>query len=281
MIIDAHTHIYPDAVAEKALKTVITNIKGKLKAYTDGTLDGLVASMDAAGIDLSIVLAIATDPRHGSGILEWIKQDIHRSSRLIFFGSVHPYDPDYKSVIEQIKDMGIQGIKLHPAYQGFPVDSKDVYKMYDEVLRNDLILHFHAGLDRSLPESDYTSVERFSRFLEDFQGSKIILAHAGGDGEWGKVLELLGNKKCYYDVAFVLEDMARNDDAKELLRLNEDYFVFGTDSPWRDQSRYVKLIRNAEFLSEEQKSKLLYKNILKLIRIESMANRKWQMENEK
>ncbi len=91
MIIDAHTHIYPDAVAKKALKTVITNIKGKLNAYTNGTLDGLLASMDAAGIDRSIVLPIATDPRHGNGILEWIRQEMQRCSRLIFLSLWDPF----------------------------------------------------------------------------------------------------------------------------------------------------------------------------------------------
>jgi hypothetical protein len=267
MIVDAHAHIYPDSVAEKALRTVIENINGKLTAHTDGTYDSLLASMSRAGIDFSIVLPIATDPRHGSGILDWVRQEIHRSSHLIFFGSVHPYDPDYKTVIQQFKELGIQGIKLHPAYQGFPVDSKDVYKVYEEVLRNDLVLHFHAGLDRSLPESDYTSVERFSRFMSDFQGSKTILAHAGGDGEWDKVLELLADKKCYYDVAFVLEDLGLSKHGRELFRINEDYFVFGTDSPWRDQQKYVDLIRNSEFLTGEQKEKIFYKNIKKLIRI--------------
>jgi uncharacterized protein len=267
MIIDAHTHIYPDDVAGKALKTVIDNTKGKLNAWTDGTFHGLLSSMDNAGVDFSIVLPIATDPRHGIGILEWIRQSVHFSPRVIFFGSVHPYDPDFRTVIRQMKELGIQGIKLHPAYQGFPVDSMDVYGVYEEVLRNDLILHFHAGLDRSLPESDYTSVKRFSRFMSDFQGSRIILANAGGDGEWDKVLDLLGDKKCYYDVSFVLEDMSRDEHAKELYRLNEDYFVFGTDSPWRDQARYVQLVRNSDFLTEEQKSKLFYKTILKLIKI--------------
>jgi uncharacterized protein len=283
MIIDAHTHIYPDAVAEKALKTVITNIKGKLSAYTNGTLDGLVASMDAAGIDRSIVLPIATDPRHGNGILEWIRQEIQRSSRLIFFGSVHPFDPEHRSIVEQMRDFGIQGIKLHPAYQDFPADSKEMYSLYEFILKNDMVLYFHAGHDPSLPESDYSSVERFSRLVNDFQGSKIVLAHAGGYREWDKVLELLGGKTCYYDIAFVLEDMAQSNHAKELFRSNEDYFIFGTDSPWRDQSQYVELIRNSTFLSEEQKSKLLYKNILKLIRIDQdqEADGKWKMANGK
>lgn len=46
MIIDAHTHIYPDRVAHRALRTVIGNTGGHLDAFTDGTRDGLLASMN-------------------------------------------------------------------------------------------------------------------------------------------------------------------------------------------------------------------------------------------
>jgi uncharacterized protein len=114
VIVDAHTHIYPDLVAEKALRTVRGNTNGQLNACTEGTFGSLFASMDSAGIDCSIVLPIATDPRHGSGILEWIRRSIRLSPRLIFWGSVHPYDPDYRSVIQQTRELGIQGIKLNP-----------------------------------------------------------------------------------------------------------------------------------------------------------------------
>lgn len=266
MIIDAHTHIYPDSVAQRAIRTIIDNTKGQLDAYTDGTYNNLIHSMDKAGVDFSIVLTVATNPSQGIGILQWIQKMRERSKRLLYFGSVHPYDSNYKELLREIKLIGLQGIKFHPAYQDFPVDSKDAYKVYEEALKNDLVLHFHSGFDMSLPHCDYTSVERFSKFVNDFKGSKIILAHAGGDNEWEKVMDLLGGKQCYFDIAFVLENMKRSGQAKELYRQNDDYFVFGTDSPWRDQQHYVELIRASVTMNDEQKEKMFYKNIQKLIR---------------
>ena len=85
--------------------------------------------------------------------------------------------------------------------------------------------------------------------------------------EWDKVMELLGGRGCYFDIAFVLDMMRKSESAKELYRQNEDYFVFGTDSPWADQKRYVHLIETSQTLSDEQREKMFYKNILKLIRI--------------
>lgn len=269
MIIDAHTHIYPEAVAPKAIKTIIGNTGGQLTAYTDGTFQNLMSSMDEAEIDFSVVLSVATQPNQGEKIIQWIDEMRNRSSRLIYFASVHPADPDFKKRIQDIKDRGIPGIKFHPAYQNFPVDSKEAYDVYEEALKNDLVLHFHSGFDMSLPHCDYTSVERFSRFLESFKNSKIILAHAGGDQQWEEVLKKLGDKGCFFDIAFVLENMKRCDHARELYRQNENYFVFGTDTPWKSQKDYVKMIRESKTLTSEQRDKMFFKNILKLISLPS------------
>jgi predicted TIM-barrel fold metal-dependent hydrolase len=268
VIIDAHTHIYPDLVAKKAIRTIITNIKGQLVAHTNGTFDGLMDSMDTADVDISIVLPVATSPGQGSGILQWIKVLAPRSPRMIFFGSVHPQDPDYRNCIRQMKDFGLQGLKFHPGYQGFAVDSKAAYAIYEEALKHDMVMYFHSGYDPSLPECDYTSVERFAALLKDFKGAKIVLAHGGGFGEWNKVMDLLGDKECFFDVAFVLESMERCKEAKELYRQNEDRFLFGSDSPWRDQKKYVELIRNSTTLTREQKEKLFSINARKLIKLQ-------------
>ncbi len=266
MIIDAHTHIYPDHVAEKAISTILGNTSGQVHAYTNGTLANLLSSMDKADIDLSIVLTVATSPQQGQGIIKWLKQIINHSPRLIYFGSVHPADPDYKSVIREMAAMGLQGLKFHPAYQGHPADGKEAYRVYEEVAKNDLIMYFHSGIDLSMPDSDYATVERLAQVLKDFSGAKIIMAHAGGYEEWDKVVDLFGNQRCYYDTSFVLDRMAQDQHAMELYRENEDRFIFGSDSPWQDQKNFVDFLKNSDLFTPEQKDKLFYKNILKLIK---------------
>jgi hypothetical protein len=254
-------------VAHRAINTIIENGNGLVQSYTDGTFTGLLHSMDDADVDYSIVLPVATTPGQGSGILQWIRTLSTRSNRIIFFGSVHPLEPDYKNTIKEMKADGIKGIKLHPGYQNFPADSADALKVYEIALNNDLVLHFHSGFDPSLPACDYTSVERFGNVLNHFSGSKIVLAHAGGMDEWQKVMDLLGNKGCYFDIAYVLEKMKASETARELYRQNEDYFLFGTDSPWCSQKHYVQLIQNSETLTRVQKDKMLFRNFQKLIKI--------------
>ena len=68
MIIDAHTHLFPDAMAERVLQKLVENTRpfvstfGETKPHTDATVAGLTASQKKAGIDLSLVLPIATSP---------------------------------------------------------------------------------------------------------------------------------------------------------------------------------------------------------------------------
>ena len=267
MIIDAHTHIYPDPVAAKAISTVVENGNGIVVNYTDGTYGGLLNSMDDAGIDYSIILPVATNPGQGNSILQWVRSVSLRSDRLIFFGSVHPLEPDFKNTIKEMKSEGIQGIKFHPGYQDFPADSPEAFRAYEEALNNNMVLHFHSGFDPSLPLCDYTSVERFSNVIKTFPGSKIILAHGGGMDQWQKVMDLLGNRGCYFDIAYVLEKMRENGTARELYRQNEDYFLFGTDSPWCDQKKYVQMIRYSTTLTPEQREKMFFRNMQKLIKI--------------
>jgi uncharacterized protein len=164
-----------------------------------------------------------------------------------------------------MKSYGLHGLKFHPGYQDFPVDSKPAYAVFESAAKQDLVLYFHAGFDPSLPECEHSSLDKFAALLKDFSGCRIVLAHGGGMGEWDRVLNVLGDRKCYYDVAFVLEEMKRSESGRALLRQNEDYFIFGSDSPWRDQKNYVDLILNSDVLSTEQKEKLLYKNVQRLL----------------
>ncbi len=61
MIIDVHTHTFPEKIAAAA----VDKLKGlsHTEAFTDGTEKGLLSSMERAGIDLSVILPVATSER--------------------------------------------------------------------------------------------------------------------------------------------------------------------------------------------------------------------------
>jgi len=111
--IDFHTHAFPDRMAPAAIASL--EKAGNIKAYLDGTVGGLLASMDRGGIDQSVLCLIATRPEHFTSIFEWSKAI--RSERIMPFPSLHPADPQLLEHLQMIHDAGFKGVKMHPYYQ--------------------------------------------------------------------------------------------------------------------------------------------------------------------
>jgi hypothetical protein len=51
--IDIHAHAFPDAVAPRAIREL--EAQAEWSAVGDGTITGLLADMDAAGVDVAAV----------------------------------------------------------------------------------------------------------------------------------------------------------------------------------------------------------------------------------
>ena len=127
MLIDVHTHIFPSKIAPKTIKVLeagFLQVQHKpYYAHTTGTVDGLRQSMKEFGVDKCVVLPIATTVKQSESINQFavsIDSDDVRS-----FGSVHPMQPDYDRVLEELAEHGIRGIKLHADYQDFYIDCKE------------------------------------------------------------------------------------------------------------------------------------------------------------
>ena len=111
MIIDFHTHIFPNTVAHRA----VCNLEqvGRVVAYTDGTLEDLKHSMKEAGVTHSVVLPIVTKPSQFRHINEFACSITHEEPdedglSIISFGGIHPDSPDYKGELRAIRDMGLK-----------------------------------------------------------------------------------------------------------------------------------------------------------------------------
>jgi len=120
-IIDFHTHIFPDAIAGKSIASL--EEKAGIKAATDGTLQGLLESMDRSGVDLSVILPVVTKPSQFDRINSFAAEvNAKYGDRVLSFGGIHPDCEEYKNKLDAIKAMGLKGIKIHPDYQGVMID---------------------------------------------------------------------------------------------------------------------------------------------------------------
>ncbi|MDO4521731.1 MAG: hypothetical protein Q4B57_01145 [Eubacteriales bacterium] len=115
MIIDFHTHTFPDKIAEKTI-AALSDI-GKISAHRSGTVDSLKESMQLCGIDISVVLPVATSPTQVETINR-ISYQLNKKDRLYFSGAIHPDCENVEEILDDIKAHGLFGIKIHPDYQG-------------------------------------------------------------------------------------------------------------------------------------------------------------------
>ncbi len=262
MIIDFHTHAFPDDLSGKAISTL--EMMCDIKARLDGKISSLLNSMDKAGIDKAVICSIATRSSQFNSILEWSKKI--NSNRIIPFLSVHPEDKDIKEKLKIVFEEGFKGIKLHPYYQSFIFDEEKVFPIYENCEKYGLILIAHTGFDIAFPRDRISDPKKILNVCKKFDNLKLVTTHFGAWYDWDEVETHLLGKKIYMEISFSLELLEKEKARKFLMNHPSEYVLFGTDSPWTDQSEALELF-NSLYLKNDIKENVLYKNAMKLLGI--------------
>jgi len=236
--IDIHTHAFPDHIASPAIRAL--EKEGNIKAYLDGTVAALLASMDRSGIDQSVLCSIATRPEQFSTILNWSKTI--RSNRIVPFPSLHPADPQLLEHLQVIHDEGFKGIKMHCYYQDFFLDDPALDELYGRMSALGMILVIHAGYDIAYPRIRRADPQRILEVCRQFPELKLIATHLGGWDEWEDVRRLLTGEPIYMELSFALDFLDQTRLRDMLLSHPHEYLLFGTDSPWTDQATTLKML---------------------------------------
>lgn len=259
-IIDFHTHAFPDALAGRAMKSLEHG--ASTKAFLDGRLSSLIASMDRAGIEKSLVCSIATRPSQFEPILQWSAEI--RSDRIIPLLSVHPADPGYAEKIKIVKGEGFKGIKMHPFYQEFDMDEDRMLRIYEILCKENLLITMHTGHDIAFPRIRRADPAKILKVSEQFPDLKLVTTHLGSWEQWQEVEEILAGKPVYMELSFSLEYLQSNPIRDILRKHPREYLLFGTDSPWTDQAATINLFRGLQ-LGDETESAVLKDNAARLL----------------
>lgn len=258
--IDFHTHAFPDYIAATAVPAL--EKKGNIKAYLNGTVSDLLGSMDRSEIEQSVVCSIATRPEQFQPILDWSVSI--RSERIVPLPSVHPADPDRFEHLQQIKDLGFVGLKLHPYYQDFFLDDEELMEFYGKIKELGLLLVMHTGYDIAYPRIRRADPERILNLLQLVPGLRLITTHLGGWDEWDDVRNLLTGLPIYMEISFALDflDQIRLRDL--IVNHPPEYILFGTDSPWADQATTLKMLSKLG-LPEDLFARIVRENAMTLL----------------
>ena len=277
MVIDFHTHTFPDKIAEAALTKM--RAASHTVTFTDGTVSGLKASMRRADVDWSVVLPVATNPAKVASIND-LSAALTGKEGLLYFGCIHPTMENAETEITRIAHLGLKGIKIHPVYQGVDLDDPRFLRILYAAAEQDLVVVTHSGDDIGFPGVIRCTPAMARNALRQVGEVKLVLAHMGGWRNWERVADALADTSAYLDTAFSLGRLTQSlpkfySPAEEAL-LSESAFcalvrafgahriLFGTDSPWSDQKAEVEQIR-ALPLTDGEKTSILSENAKKLL----------------
>ena len=273
MIIDFHTHLldyghWPDEWwdyvarewASKQQGRTVEQIRGRIE---EGLIDPdgsrMVNHMDAAGIDMAVILPIDWGPSFHSGrsiqdIIGHARECSHRHpTRLIPFAGIDPRRRDAPALLDKWLENGeYKGVKLYPNC-GFYPDETAAMELYEVCLEHDVPILFHTGDPLPLLEKKYSQPQGFRQVVRRFPTLKAVFGHAGAPNDWEAMVVLAqASEMAVLELSVCLWDDSSERQELRLARLiaeardriGIERIVFGTDHV------SGKRIRPAGFLSK-------------------------------
>lgn len=258
-IIDFHTHIYPDAVAEKAAKSIsdFYNLDG---GGLDGRVSTLLSRGKEAGISHYVVLPVGLKPERVRHINDFILEETRLHAEFTGFGTLHAAMDDPVGEVAYIAENGLRGVKLHPDTQLFDIDDPRLFPAYEALRDQKLMLMLHMGDTRY----NYSHPARLRRVLENFPGLSVMAAHFGGYSMYETACRELKDTDCFMDISSSLMFMEPGVAERYVNLYGAERLVYGTDYPLWDPVTEVRRFLNLE-LTWAQKEQIAYKTALEIL----------------
>jgi len=279
VIIDFHTHVFPPDVKKNRNKYIERDPCFAI-LYSDpkakiATADELIASMDEAGVDISVILNIGwTTHELCVETNDYIIDAVSRyPQRLAGFCAVQPNSPKAAAAeIERCARAGIKGVgEMRPDIQLFDLGDEMVMMPLAEVLKEHklaLLLHSSEPIGHDYPGKGIMFPDVIYPFITSFPDLTIICAHWGGGLPFyalmPEVKKALSN--VYFDSAaspFLYTPQVYN---QVIQLVGADKVLFGSDYPLLKQSRLLSEIETLD-MPEETKNLVLAGNALGLLGI--------------
>ena len=267
MIIDFHTHIFPQEIREDrekyfpfepAFKLLYSSPKSKLAGAKE-----IVDSMDIEGVDKSVVFGFPwrssdLSKRHNDYILEAVDRF---PERLAGFCCIDPFNKDAVPEVVRCLEAGLSGIGEIAFYQsGIDGASQEKLKPLMEICEDKnlpVLIHTNEPVGHYYPGKTPNTLEQIYRLVRKFSNNKIVLAHWGGGMFFFNLLKKeVGEylKNVYFDTAaspFLYYPQIYQI-AIQIIGKNK--ILFGSDFPLLKPSKYFKEFEKAGLSKDEIES---------------------------
>ena len=255
MIIDVHTHV--------------GKMGGKIRTPKD-----LLASMDEAGIDYSMVISLLGSKNPYQLDMEETVQICQKYPRLKVIGRVN-FDKLNEEQIEQLKNFlrtgKIHGVKFFLGYQKYHANDSKLHAIYKFCQDNNFPVIYHtgvleAGFPGLLKSSHPLTIDEVA---DTFPNLKIVMAHMGNPWIMDCAAVVAKNKNVYMDFSgyFTEYQSLDSEEVEMFIRQLKDFKIFagfkkcmfGTDWPLYSQKEYLEAA-NQLVMTDEEKELVFWKN---------------------
>lgn len=261
-IIDAHAHIYPKKIADKATMAIgnFYDIKMHIKA---GTTDYLLEEGIKAGISKFVVHSCATKASQVRPINEFISEEMKKHSEFIGYMTLHE-DMTEEEMFNEVSwaiEQGFKGVKLHPDFQKFYIDDLNIEKIYRAV-GDRLPILFHTGDNRF----DYSKPFRLACVAKKFKNVTFIGAHFGGYRCWDELDVYNGLDNVFFDTSSSLAFISAEQAVALIRKFGYEKYFFGTDYPMWTAFEEINRFMNLKLTDKERES-ILSKNLKTMLNL--------------
>jgi len=236
-ITDSHCHIYPEAIAKRATRSISDFYKHPVP--NEGVSASLIEAGKAAGVDRYVICSVAVTPAQVTGANRFIANAVRDSGGLFTgLGTLHPDSADIEGDIKLIKSLGLKGGKMHADIQKTAINDRRCYKIYEQ-LEGVLPVLLHTGDKRY----EYSNPRNLIPVLENFPNLSIVGAHFGGWSVWEEAavrLSRYGN--LCVDTSSTFNFVSPALAAKLISKFGSERVLFGTDYPMWHPSDELKFL---------------------------------------
>lgn len=220
----------------------------------------------------------------GQNPCEWTAEALKNEPNLVGFGTVDFDKNNLKDQVKKIKDLGLYGIKIHPAAQEVKIDSPQLFEVYEEAEKQGLFISFHTGLHWHRI-ADYRML-LFDEVAYNFPKLRFSMEHIGGYSFFREALLIMNNNSRseiphvyagWTSIAMETDEMGNtrqgawsltDDDLCTLVhQAGYKTSIFGLDTPYKgieQTQQAIERIKNLP-ITEEAKRGILGENLKKVL----------------
>lgn len=263
-LLDFHTHVFPDALAPRALASLAAT--AGTQPCSDLTVGGQLQVMQEDGVECAVVLNTVTNTHQVEKVNLFAVETARRFPHLIPFGSVHPLGEDPAGTVRRLHDAGIRGLKLHPDYLRIPFDDPAYRPILGAACEMGMPVVIHAGRDPVSPDVIHAPPKSILTVMRDFPDLQLICAHLGGLQLWDEVEELLCGANVWFDTAMCCarSGLTPEQAYRIITSHGTDRILFGSDLPWARPREVLEFLDTLP-LTMEQRDAILHGNAERLL----------------